>query len=115
MNRLRFIRPSPSGRVADPTSAWRGSFQGSRQKLRPTKRRVAHENGQIEGPHAYVKSALQQVLVLRGVEISTISADRRFIASSTSRVLWSPTRACRHLRALARTTADDSHLQVASR
>jgi peptide/nickel transport system substrate-binding protein len=38
-----------------------------------------------------------------------------FVTGFAGLDFFSPARACRHLRALARTTADDSHLQVASR
>ena len=41
---------------------------------------VAHENGAIEGPHAHLKSALQQALLLRGSrDFVDLEAYRRFI------------------------------------
>ncbi len=50
--------------------------------MRPTRnnRGVAHENGSIEGPHAHLKAALAQALLLRGsTDFDTIDAYRRFI------------------------------------
>ncbi len=41
---------------------------------------VAHENGSIEGPHAHLKSALQQALLLRGnAEFADLDAYRGFV------------------------------------
>ena len=41
---------------------------------------VAHENGSIEGPHAHLKSALQQALLLRGsCDFADLEAYRRFV------------------------------------
>ena len=41
---------------------------------------VAHENGAIEGPHAHLKMALQQALLLRGSgEFADLHAYRRFV------------------------------------
>ncbi len=41
---------------------------------------VAHENGAIEGPHAHLKSALQQALLLRGSgDFPDLEAYRRFV------------------------------------
>jgi hypothetical protein len=41
---------------------------------------VAHENGAIEGPHAHLKSALQQALLLRGSrDFTDLDAYRRFV------------------------------------
>jgi len=41
---------------------------------------VAHENGAIEGPHAHLKMALQQALLLRGSgEFADLDAYRRFV------------------------------------
>ena len=50
--------------------------------MRPTRnnRGVAHENGSIEGPHAHLKVALAQALLLRGsVDFDELDAYRRFI------------------------------------
>jgi hypothetical protein len=33
--------------------------------MTPTNLGVAHENGSIEGPHAHLKGALQQAILLR--------------------------------------------------
>ena len=41
---------------------------------------IAHENGAIEGPHAHLKVALQQALLLRGsAEFADLDAYRRFV------------------------------------
>ena len=41
---------------------------------------VAHENGAIEGPHAHLKRALQQALLLRGSsDFTDLDAYRRFV------------------------------------
>jgi hypothetical protein len=41
---------------------------------------VAHENGAIEGPHAHLKRALQQALLLRGsADFDDLDAYRRFV------------------------------------
>jgi len=41
---------------------------------------VAHENGSIEGPHAHLKLALQQALLLRGrADFADLDAYRRFV------------------------------------
>jgi hypothetical protein len=41
---------------------------------------VAHENGSIEGPHAHLKSALQQAVLLRGTgDFADLEAYRRFV------------------------------------
>ena len=41
---------------------------------------VAHENGAIEGPHAHLKRALQQALLLRGnADFADLDAYRRFV------------------------------------
>ena len=41
---------------------------------------VAHENGSIEGPHAHLKVALQQALLLRGSgDFADLDAYRRFV------------------------------------
>jgi len=41
---------------------------------------VAHENGAIEGPHAHLKSALQQAILLRGSgDFADLEAYRRFV------------------------------------
>jgi hypothetical protein len=41
---------------------------------------VAHENGAIEGPHAHLKMALQQALLLRGSgDFADLDAYRRFV------------------------------------
>jgi len=41
---------------------------------------VAHENGSIEGPHAHLKSALQQALLLRGSgDFADLDDYRRFV------------------------------------
>lgn len=41
---------------------------------------VAHENGAIEGPHAHLKTALQQALLLRGSDdFADLDAYRRFV------------------------------------
>jgi hypothetical protein len=41
---------------------------------------VAHENGAIEGPHAHLKAALQQALLLRGSrDFADLDAYRRFV------------------------------------
>ena len=41
---------------------------------------VAHENGAIEGPHAHLKLALQQALLLRGsADFADLDAYRRFV------------------------------------
>lgn len=50
--------------------------------MRPTRnnRGVAHENGSIEGPHAHLKAALAQALLLRGSgDFDNLDAYRRFI------------------------------------
>jgi hypothetical protein len=50
--------------------------------MRPTRnnRGVAHENGAIEGPHAHLKRALQQTLLLRGSgEFADLDDYRRFV------------------------------------
>jgi hypothetical protein len=41
---------------------------------------VAHENGAVEGPHAHLKTALQQALLLRGSgDFADLDAYRRFV------------------------------------
>jgi hypothetical protein len=41
---------------------------------------IAHENGAIEGPHAHLKGALQQALLLRGsAEFADLDGYRRFV------------------------------------
>jgi len=50
--------------------------------MRPTRnnRGIAHENGSIEGPHAHLKAALAQALLLRGGgAFDDLDAYRRFI------------------------------------
>src|SRR5208282_3015237 len=50
--------------------------------MQPTRnnRGVAHENGSIEGPHAHLKAALVQALLLRGsADCDTLDAYRRVI------------------------------------
>jgi hypothetical protein len=50
--------------------------------MRPTRnnRGVAHENGSIEGPHAHLKAALGQALLLRGgADFDDLDDYRRFI------------------------------------
>src|ERR1700693_1233170 len=50
--------------------------------MEPTRnnRGVAHENGSIEGPHAHLKVALQQALLLRGsAEFADLDGYRRFV------------------------------------
>jgi hypothetical protein len=50
--------------------------------MTPTRnnRGVAHENGAIEGPHAHLKGALQQALLLRGSrDFADLDAYRRFV------------------------------------
>jgi hypothetical protein len=50
--------------------------------MRPTRnnRGVAHENGAIEGPHAHLKLALAQALLLRGsADFDALDAYRRFV------------------------------------
>jgi hypothetical protein len=50
--------------------------------MRPTRnnRGVAHENGSIEGPHAHLKAALAQALLLRGgADFNALDDYRRFI------------------------------------
>jgi hypothetical protein len=50
--------------------------------MRPTRnnRGVAHENGSIEGPHAHLKAALAQALLLRGsAGFDDLDAYRRFV------------------------------------
>jgi len=50
--------------------------------MTPTRnnRGVAHENGSIEGPHAHLKMALQQALLLRGSgDFADLDAYRRFV------------------------------------
>ena len=50
--------------------------------MRPTRnnRGVAHENGSIEGPHAHLKAALAQALLLRGgAEFDSLDGYRRFV------------------------------------
>jgi hypothetical protein len=50
--------------------------------MMPTRntRGVAHENGAIEGPHAHLKGALQQALLLRGSsDFADLDAYRRFV------------------------------------
>jgi hypothetical protein len=50
--------------------------------MRPTRnnRGVAHENGSIEGPHAHLKAALAQALLLRGsADFDALDDYRRFV------------------------------------
>ena len=50
--------------------------------MRPTRnnRGVAHENGSIEGPHAHLKAALAQALLLRGsADFTALDDYRRFV------------------------------------
>jgi hypothetical protein len=56
--------------------------------MQPTRnnRGVAHENGSIEGPHAHLKAALVQALLLRGsADFDTLDAYRRFIDETIGR------------------------------
>ena len=56
--------------------------------MRPTRnnRGVAHENGSIEGPHAHLKAALAQALLLRGSgDFDSLDAYRRFIDETIGR------------------------------
>ena len=50
--------------------------------MRPTRnnRGIAHENGSIEGPHAHLKAALSQALLLRGsADFDDLDAYRCFV------------------------------------
>jgi hypothetical protein len=78
---------------------------------------VAHENGSIEGPHAHLKSSLQQALLLRGsTDFANLDAYRRFIDELVGRANAGRRKALdierAHLKALppSRTDDHDEHL-----
>jgi hypothetical protein len=56
--------------------------------MRPTRnnRGVAHENGSIEGPHAHLKAALGQAMLLRGsADFDALDDYRRFVDENLGR------------------------------
>jgi hypothetical protein len=64
------------------SAAFRNLERDALMDLTPTRnnRGVAHENGAIEGPHAHLKGALQQALLLRGSrDFADLDAYRRFV------------------------------------
>jgi hypothetical protein len=83
---------------------------------------VAHENGAIEGPHAHLKSALQQALLLRGsCDFPDLDAYRRFVDEVVGRANAARRKALEieraHLKPLPARRTDDfeEHLVTVTR
>jgi hypothetical protein len=83
---------------------------------------VAHENGAIEGPHAHLKTTLQQALLLRGSpDFADLDAYRRFVdevvgrANATRRKALEIERACLKPLPPHRTDDFEEHLVTVTR
>ena len=83
---------------------------------------VAHENGAIEGPHAHLKTALQQALLLRGSrDFPDLDAYRRFVDEVVGRANAARRKALEieraHLKSLPARRTDDfeEHLVTVTR
>lgn len=72
--------------IADQTNRYQALC--AHYGMQPTRnnRGVAHENGSIEGPHAHLKEALRQALLLRGsTDFDDLPAYRRFVDEMVGR------------------------------
>ena len=74
------IPQSGTGRRGGSDTPLRGIVRALRHDADTRHPGVAHENGSIEGPHAHLKMALQQALLLRGSgDFADLNAYRRFV------------------------------------